>query len=478
MIMDIDNIKYAVIREASRRSLADFVRIFWRTLEPTADLKWGWYLDVLCHHLELVSKGEITKLVINVPPGSMKSLMVSVMWPSWEWAVIDPSLQIIGVAHNTQLSSRDSKKMRRLVESDLYRKCFPHVKLAKDQNSKLNFETTKFGQRWCVAYKNMTGARGDRVIIDDPLTVEDGMSKAAITEAARIFNETVPTRINGPKSAIIMIMQRIHESDPAACALADESYDRLIVPMEYDPSRNYNTKYYTDPRTKEGELFFPERFGPETVQKLKERLGPYASASQLQQTPQPRTGGYLDASKIEVLPSIDPLLHQNLIKVRGWDLAATEGAGDYTVGALLGYDNDAGNVYILNIKRGQWNAADVDRMIKSTAVSDGKTVEQSIPIDPAAAGKRAADQYVTMLMGYPVHTSREEGSKEARARALSSAIHAKRVFLINNGLTNTVLDEFNAFPVGSHDDIVDAVSRAFNRATESLTNTFDIQGLL
>ena len=283
--MKADVLATQLLREYATRSLRNFVGVFWPVLENDRPIAWGWALDAMCEHLEAVSRGEITRLVINVPPGSMKSLLVSVMWPAWEWACGRPNLKFIGVAHNTALSARDARKMRRLVQSPEYRSLFPHVELTKDQNSKINFETTAYGQRVCMAFRNMTGERGDRVIIDDPMTVEDAFSRAAIEEAGRIFNETVPSRVNDRKSAIVMIMQRLHESDPAAIALSDPAYEKLIIPMRWDSKFVSNTKRFTDPRTggPDGALFFPERFDAAAVEALERRLGPYGSASQLQQ---------------------------------------------------------------------------------------------------------------------------------------------------------------------------------------------------
>lgn len=470
-----DTLRVAVLREFCGRSLANFSKAMWSTLEPGRPLAWGWALDAMCEHLEAVTRGEITRLVINVPPGSMKSLLTSVLWPAWEWSLGKTRNKYLGVAHNTTLSGRDSRKMRLLVRSPLYRELFPHVQLAADQATKLNFATTDHGGRVCMAFRNMTGERGDRVIIDDPMTVEDGFSAAAIEEAARIFNETVPSRVNDDKSAIVMIMQRIHENDPAAIALADPSYERLIIPARYESTRNYNTSRFTDPRTggPEGALFFPERFSEEATQALERRLGPYGAASQLQQVPAPRSGGFLDPTSIVVsddLPTMDSC-------VRGWDMAATEGGGDYTVGALVGRVGD--KYYIMDVVRGQWSAANVDKRVVQTAAVDGWQVEQSLPIDPGAAGKAVADRWPSMLPGSPVHTSRESGSKEQRARLLSSVVTDGRLVLsssIPDDVARSLINEFAAFPAGAHDDIVDAVSRAMNRLSEH--SGFNIQGLI
>lgn len=134
----------------SQRSLAWFARAMWPVLE-SAPIKWGWALDVMCRHLEEVTAGNITRLVINVPPGSMKSMLVNVLWPAWEWGpkAMDHH-RFLSVAHNMPLSVRDAKKLRRLVISDQYRRLWPHVQLTADQNGKSNFDTKRYGESMYV----------------------------------------------------------------------------------------------------------------------------------------------------------------------------------------------------------------------------------------------------------------------------------------------------------------------------------------
>ena len=147
------------------------------------------------------------------------------------------------------------------------------------------------------------------------------------------------------------------------------------------------------------------------------------------------------------------------------------------MGARVGIHDETGRVYLLDVVRGQWGSAKVDATIKRVAALDGPLVEQSLPIDPGAAGKRAADQYAIALTGYAVHTSRETGDKMARARPLSSIVQDGRFHVACPAeQARPVLDEFAAAPVGKHDDTIDAISRALNRLTE--TAAFKLEGLL
>lgn len=282
--------------DACKNDLATFVKAAWEVIEPAQPLTWGWHLDVLCSALEAVSDGRITRLLINIPPGCMKSLLLNVFWPSWEWTT-KPHLRFIATAHNQDLALRDSGKMRRLIQSEWYKNTFPGVQLMADQNAKGKFETTKFGFREAVAFTSLTGKRGDRILIDDPHSVDSAMSDLERQSTVTTFLEAIPTRLVNPdKSAIVIIMQRLHEGDVSGVALEkDLGYVHVCLPMEYDPSRHCEVPEigFSDPRKEPGELLFPARFPKAVVERDKIAMGPYAVAGQFQQTPSPRGGGII-----------------------------------------------------------------------------------------------------------------------------------------------------------------------------------------
>jgi predicted phage terminase large subunit-like protein len=294
----------ALEKEACERSLAEFVRRAWSILEPGAKYVHGWHIDFLCQHLEAITAGEriggklYNRLLANVPPGMMKSMLVSVFWPAWEWGPKNmPWLRIIAASHNIDLAERDNIRMRRLITSDWYRALWgDRVILTGDQNQRKKFETTAGGWRHACAAGSITGTRGDRVIIDDPHSVDGANSDATRNSVGVWFREAVPTRLNNPrKSAIVVIMQRLHEADVSGIILdGDFGYDHVMLPMRFDPDRAHPTKLgLMDPRTERGELLFPERFPEHTVARDERVLGPYAVAGQFQQTPTPRGGGII-----------------------------------------------------------------------------------------------------------------------------------------------------------------------------------------
>lgn len=447
-------------RELCSRSLVDFTRQAWHVLEPTTPYIHGWHMDAMGEHLEAVTKGQITRLLINVPPGTMKSMSVSVFWPAWEWGPKGmPSMRFIGASHEETLAIRDSVKMRRLVQSNWYQRLWP-IKMTGDQNAKMYFENASTGWRQACPVGSMTGRRGDRVAWDDPHSVEDAHSDAALEEANRVFKETLPTRLNSPEhSAIVVVMQRLSEKDVSGVILAEElGYDHLCLPMEYDGRRKATSIGFVDPRTEPGELLFPARFPRDVVTRDKKVMGAYAVAGQFQQLPSPKKGNEFEPDMITIVDAIPAGVVQ---WCRGWDLAATEGAGDYTAGPKIGKLSD-GRFIVANVVRQQYATAKRDALIKATASADGMgLVKQSFPQDPGQAGKGQVAGLIAMLAGHQVVSSPETGDKVVRARPFASQVNAGNVLMLRGPWNTAFLDELRPFPNGRHDDQVDGASRAF-----------------
>lgn len=458
-------------REACSRSLVEFIRRAWHVLEPGTEYVHGWHMDAIAAHLEAVTAGQITRLLINVPPGTMKSMATGVFWPAWEWGPRGmPSIRFIGASHEEGLATRDNVKMRRLVQSPWYQRMWP-IRMQGDQNAKTYFENDRTGWRQSCPVRSMTGRRGDRVAWDDPHSVEDAHSTAALDEANRVFRETLPTRLNSPKeSAIIVVMQRLSEKDVSGLILSQElGYEHLCLPMEWEAPRKATSIGFVDPRTTPGELLFPARFPRSVVDRDKKIMGPYAVAGQLQQRPAPPKGGEFEPDLIGIVEAIPSGVVQ---WSRGWDLAATEGAGDYTAGVRMGKLRD-GRIVIADVKRKQLGTHKRDALIKATADADGiGIVVQSLPQDPGQAGKSQVAALAAMLEGHVVHSSPETGDKVIRSRPFASQVNAGNVVMVRAPWNEEFREELRSFPNGLNDDQVDAASRAYARLVGSAVGIF------
>lgn len=474
MLPRLSEIDLELSRRRCAKRFAQFVQDGWHVLEPAADLKWGWSLDAICDHLEAVHYGHILELLMNVPPGCMKSLLTGVFFPAWEWGPrARPDLRFLGTAHKDPLAIRDNMKCRRLIQSDWYQERWPLV-LTSDQNAKTKFENDRTGFREAMAFTSMTGSRGDRVLLDDPLSVDDAKSEAALVAAELTFTESLPTRLNNDKSAKIVIMQRLHERDTSGVILAKNlGYVHLMLPMEFEPERRCTTSIgFTDPRTEAGELLFPERFNAAQVEKLKAVMGSYAVAGQFQQRPAPREGGMFKRhwfGTAKALPLGTEL-------VRGWDLAASVGQNvAYTAGVKIGRYPD-GRFVIANCCRDRLSAGGVRKLIRSTAESDGVECRVSLPQDPGQAGKDQSQNLVALLSGFRVRATPETGDKVTRAEPLSAQAEAGNVDILRTGdairdaWIEPFLDELCTFPGSQFKDQTDAASRAFNTVSISTSH--------
>lgn len=314
------------------------------------------------------------------------------------------------------------------------------------------------------------------VILDDPLSAENANSEAEREKVNLWFRESLPTRLNNPdSSAIIVVMQRLHERDVSGLILSEDlGYEHLMLPMRYEPERSCHRDWRTEP----GELLFPARFSEETVTELEKTLGPYATAGQLQQRPAPREGGLFKSSWFEI---IDALPAGNPSRVRAWDLAATKKAGtnnpDWTAGLRMARYPD-GTFVIENVRRLRGSPLEVEQAVMQTAQLDGAGVIVRMTQDPGQAGKAQAEQFVRKLAGFPVVTKPATGDKATRATPAAAQAEVGNIKILRTGdkdqdaWIQPFLDEIALFPAGAHDDQVDTLADAVNEL--ALANRYNI----
>ncbi len=276
--------------------LLEFVRYFWHLLEPNTPLVEGMPMRAVCLHLEAVTRGEIKRLIINVSPGSAKSLLVNVFWPLWEWSAGGlPWIRYVTFAYAAYLTERDNLRFRDIIRSPEFQELWGHVftLTSEGQTKPMNDKT---GWKFSSSMKGVgTGERGHRILADDLHNVKEGESEAILSETVRWAREGMSNRLNDmEQGAIVLIGQQVNEDDVSNTLLKlDLGYIHLSIPNEYDPARHCATDWWEDPRTEDGELAWPERFPAHVVAQIKRTLGPHAYAAQYQQSPEPRGGGII-----------------------------------------------------------------------------------------------------------------------------------------------------------------------------------------
>lgn len=414
--------------------------------------------------------------MINLPYRFMKSTLVSVMWPAWEW-IDNPSHQWLCGSHSLGLAIRDNRAMRLLVESPWYRERWGDVfNLTSDQNQKIRFENDQRGYRLAFSMKSgVLGEGGDKICVDDPHDREQSQSEVERATALETFDQSVATRLNDPKtSAIVIIMQRLHENDLSGHVLASGDWDHLLIPMHYDPERAKTTFVigWHDPRTKPGELAWPERFPEEVVEREAKRLGPYGAAGQLEQRPAPAEGGILKEAwwKFYYDDEIFGVAFDE--RIQSWDLALT-GDADFVAGQA--WARKGANCYLMPDEvYEQLNFPDtITAMIKFSA----KWPDGAKYVENKANGPAAISTLKDRIPGLiPVNP---DGDKTVRAHSVAPYVAAGNVFLpspydrqgnprsdrawVLRLVKNAGTFPAGSDPVGSHGDDIDALTQAVHQ---------------
>lgn len=314
-------------------SLEVFARAAWHIIEPGTKLIWNWHLSTICGYLMAFHRGELPdkRLIINVPPGTLKSILVSVMYPAWCW-ISQPELRFLTVTNEQGLAIRDALRMKQIITSGWFQSKWP-LPLQADQNEKTLYANAKRGFRQAQGITAATtGKRGDCIIIDDPIDAKHAFSDVIRQGVNDTWDQALSSRLNHlEESGVLLIMQRLHEDDLTGHLLkkVKSSWTVLSIPMRYegaptfDPGKDINKPDLCDHRIKKGELLFPKRFSQRAVEALEEDLGEYGTAGQLQQRPSPLGGGILKKHWWRVwpddrkLPVCDHIFHS-------WDTAFSE----------------------------------------------------------------------------------------------------------------------------------------------------------
>ena len=452
----------AVERELCQRSFSHFIRRAWPHIITDRYIH-NWHVDAMAEHFEAVADGQISRLLINVPPGTSKSTITGIMYPAWLWGPKgQPYHKFIGAAHEQGLAVRDSRMMRELVTSSWYQSLWP-LAMTGDQNEKLYFENAERGFRQACAVSSMTGRRGHTIAWDDPLSPEKAHSEAHRNTALRVLKETLPTRLNDPeKSAIIVVMQRLHENDPSGYILAKElGYEHLCLPMEFDPARRCVTSIgWSDPRTEGDELLFPERFPRSVVDRDKAAMGEYATAGQFQQRPAPIGGGIFKNEwwqYYQVLPKIR-------YRIIYADTAQkTKEQNDYSVFQCWGMGED-GRIYLIDMVRDKWEAPEL--LVIAKAFWDKHKAEPRImgtlrqfKVEDKASGTGLIQQLKQKKV--PVDGIPRSIDKVSRAMDAAPHVQAGNVVLPEDSeWLSDILNEATSFPNASHDDTLDPMMDA------------------
>ena len=443
---------------ACKASLAEFFRQSWHILEPATPLIWNWHLEAICDHVQALLEGRLAKrnLLINVPPGSAKSRIVSVAAPAWMW-LRRPTWRVLAASGNPRVTTRDSLQTRLLVESRWYRRTFRIPwSLAEDANTKQLFHNSARGFRGAVtAGQRITGDRADALLVDDPLDATDAYSKSSRDSVLGWFDQAFANRLNDLRTGTrCIIAQRLHQEDLPGHLLAREpdEWETLIIPMEWEDSQRRTTSLgWTDPRKAEGELMFPERFPAAIVAQERVRLGNSGYAGQHQQRPSAAEGEIFKRGFFSFYKPTDTLPRFER-RWQSFDTAFKEREeSDYSVGFEFGKSDK--RIFVLDRVRDRLSYPALKARIQEWAT---RSHPDAVLIEDKASGQSLV-QDLKASTALPVVAVAVDGDKVARAHTVVPTYEAG-VILLPEGAhwLDEFLEELHAFPRSAHDDQVDA----------------------
>ena len=457
-------------REICKGSFAEFLKEFWSVLISN-ELIWNWHMDVLCDELQEIGERVIAgeereyNLVINVPPGTSKSTIGSVMFPAWLWT-LEQGLRFCNATYAQTLSNDLSLKCRTIIESDKYKRLFPEMQLKPDANQKSLYYNTGKGYRFATSVQGtITGLHFHIICVDDPLSPKEAGSPVKTEAANDWFNSTLSTRwVDKNIGTMILIMQRLSEDDCTAHLLENgrSNIKHICLPAELtDDVRPINLREkYVDG------LLDPLRMTKKFLKAFEETNGSYVYAGQMLQTPTPPSGGMFDTNELEVIDMVDP---KDIIDTwRSWDKAGTDANKKknpdacYTAGAKLHKLRD-GTIVVADMVRGRWNADVREKVILKTAHKDKRKTNIIIEQEPGSGGKESAQNTIRMLSGFKVIKERPQGDKIFRADPFSVQVNNGNVKMLRGAWNKEFINEMKHFPLSRFKDQIDAASMAFAR---------------
>lgn len=414
----------------------------------------------------------------------MKSLSVAVAWPAWDW-IKRPERRFLFASYAQTLSTRDSLKCRRLVQSPWYQQHWAgRFQLADDQNLKMRFDTDRGGYRLATSVGGaLTGEGGDIIVIDDPHNASEAESQLIRESTLDWWDQAMSTRLNNPKTgAYVVVMQRVHDRDLTGHILAkDHGWDHLCLPMRYEVGHPFKVRSslgWSDPRTKDGELLWPERIGEREAQSLEVALGQYGTAGQLQQRPAIAGGNILRDEWWKRWGKGAPPSQLTADQVVAWrakeapecrEIMATvdtaysaKSTADYSACTVWGLWTDANGLDQL-MMLGAWrDRVDFPSLKRQIVKIFAEYDVDHMLIEAKASGTPLIHELRRQRIYAIAHNPRSV-DKVTRANAVTAILEAGVVWAPERKWADEVIGECSGFPTAANDDYVDTVIMALER---------------
>lgn len=450
-----------------REDLASFIGKTLATTDPGAHYKPNWHIELIAEYLAAASRGEVRRLIINMPPRALKSVCVSVAWPAWLLGH-DPRRRIMAASYASGLSVKHSLDCRLVVQSSWYRRLFTETQLVRDQNEKHKFMTDQRGFRFATSVGGtITGEGGNFLILDDPQSPRQAMNRHGREMVNSWFEHTFASRLDDKdKGVIVLVMQRLHQDDLSGYLLDKGGWEHLCLPMVADRPTLHDFGAVHKSRAA-GELLHEEREGQAAVTRAKHELGSFAYAAQYQQQPLAEEGGMLRPWWL--LRYAQPPAAMRV--VQSWDTAIKAGI-QHDASACLTFGESEGKSYLLHVSTERLEYPDLKRAFFALAE---RFRPSAILLEDKASGQQLL-QDVRREAQLPVIARKPRQDKLTRFAGVSAMIEAGRLVLPEQAAWLTDFEqELLAFPATTHDDQVDALTQYLEWLRESSASSLRLR---
>jgi predicted phage terminase large subunit-like protein len=439
-----------------RQDFSSFAARCFHELNPQTEFAMNWHVQVIAAKLTAVRQGKIRRLIINLPPRHLKSLMASIAFPAWCLGH-DPSAQILCVSYAQDLSDKLARDCRTIMTSPWYRQIFP-TRLAPHRQAVQEFITTRQGYRLASSTGGvLTGRGADIILIDDPLKPEEALSEAQRKAANEWYDHTLYSRLNDKRhGAIVIIMQRLHEDELVGHVLAQEGWEVLSFPAiaEADEVHRIETIWGAQCfRRRQGEALHPDREPLETLDRIRRTIGEYNFAGQYQQSPAPLGGGLVKVEWFKRYGEKDRPERFDRI-VQSWDTAnkATE-LSDFSVCTTWGVRGK--DLFLLGLFRQRLEYPALKRAVRELRSLFGAN---EVLIEDKASGTQLIQELITDGC-YGVTRYQPTCDKIMRVHAQTAMIENFVYIPEAAPWLAEYLHELMVFPNGKHDDQVDSTAQ-------------------
>jgi hypothetical protein len=360
-----------------------FVEYVFGLLRPGTPFKRNWHIDAMTHKVSQVASGKVKRLIINVPPRHLKSIVASVALPAW-YLGHNPSERVVCVSYSADLAKTHSNDFRRVVNDLLYQAVFPRMRIERETDAEI--QTTLRGRRYATSIGGtLTGRGGNLTIIDDPLKPGDAISQVSRERVIEWYRSTLVIRPDDKQAArIIVVMQRIHVEDLAGYLQENEAgFEVLSLPSVAQSRTTYDLGGGRTHIREKGDLLHPTHEPAEVLREIKKSMGSMLFSAQYQQAPEPPGGKIIKRKMLRYYSEVIHLPTDRI--VMSWDVALSEQeTGHYSVGVVLLIRGD--NYHVLEVLRGKFPFSQLKDKIIDMKQRYGKKAALVIEESPISLG--------------------------------------------------------------------------------------------